>query len=284
MVTRTVLVALVVLGALPGPVASQDKPVVAMIGTGNVGGSLGPALAELGYPVIYGSRDPERESVRDLVARSGENASAAGQREAAERAEIVILAVPGPALEEVSRKIGDLDGKIVVEMSGGLKRVAADGYLELVSDSTNSERFQSWHPTARVVRMLIPTSIFFADPLMLGTPPTVPIAGDDPRAKEAVARMIFDVGLDPWDAGPLRFSRVFDAVGLMSLVPLQQRRQEGYELKFLQGVPLSCFVDVSEEFGFGRPYDLDALAQIPKREPPVPCEEWRRRLGSGERG
>jgi hypothetical protein len=93
---------------------------------------------------------------------------------------------------------------------------------------------------------------------------------------------MFDVGLDPWDAGPLRFSRIFDALNTMFLVPLQQGRTEGYELKLMPSVPLSCFIDVAEFFGFGRPYDLERLAPFPRRDPPIPCGEWRRRLGIGE--
>jgi threonine dehydrogenase-like Zn-dependent dehydrogenase len=56
---------------------AQEKPTVAMIGTGTLGGMVGPVIAGLGYPLIYGSREPDRESVRALVARSGVNASAA---------------------------------------------------------------------------------------------------------------------------------------------------------------------------------------------------------------
>ena len=62
--TRPLL--LVVLLALLGPLAVSDSaaaeseplPTVAMIGTGRVGSALGPRLAELGYPVVYGSRNP----------------------------------------------------------------------------------------------------------------------------------------------------------------------------------------------------------------------------------
>jgi 8-hydroxy-5-deazaflavin:NADPH oxidoreductase len=257
---------------------AHQRPAVAMIGTGNLGGMLGPVIAGLGYPLIYGSREPEREAVRALVARSGANASAALPRDAASQAEIIILGVPSDVLEEVARGLGDLTGKIVIDVSGGSKRVAEDGYLELVSDSTNAERIQSRHPTARVVRIMIPSIVYFVDPLLAGTPPTVPIAGHDPRAREAVARMIFDIGLDPWDAGPLRFSRVFDAMGLMSLVPAQQGHTEAYEVRFLPSVPLSCFLDVAELFGFGRPYDLGDVPRFPRRQAPLPCSEWHRRL------
>lgn len=85
-------------------------------------------------------------------------------------------------------------------------------------------------------------------------------------------------GVDPWDAGPLRFSRVFDAFNVMSLIPAQQGRSEGYELKLMPSAPLSCFVDVGQLFGFGQPYDLKTLPKFPRCDPTISCDEWRRRL------
>jgi 8-hydroxy-5-deazaflavin:NADPH oxidoreductase len=262
-----------------GRAVAQAKPTVAIIGTGTLAGALGPALGGRGYPVIYGSRDAARESVRALVGRSGSNASAIGQREAAAKAQIIVLAVPGEVVEEVASSLGALDGKITIDVSGGAKRVAPDGYLELVSDSARAERIQSRHPKMRVVRINLPSIAFFQDPLLVGTRPTVLIAGNDPPAREAAANIMFDLGVDPFDAGPLRFSRIFDAINVMLLIPAQQRRSEAYELKLMPSVPLSCFFDPAELFGFGKPNDLSALPKFPRRDPLISCDEWRRRLG-----
>jgi 8-hydroxy-5-deazaflavin:NADPH oxidoreductase len=253
-----------------------------VIGTGTLSSNLGPAIGQQGYRVIYGSRDPERKTVRLLVERSGPHASATTPAAAAARAEIVILAVPSEALEEVAGDLGPLSGKVVVDVSGGRKRVAADGYLELVPDSAFAERIQVRHSDSRVVRINLPNVILFLDPLLLGTRPTVLIAGNDPLAREIVAQIMYDTGMDPWDAGPLRFARVFDAINVMNLIPAQQGRMEGYEVKLLPSVPFSCFFDMSEHFGFGRPYDMADLPSFPRRDPVVPCEEWLRRAGLGD--
>jgi 8-hydroxy-5-deazaflavin:NADPH oxidoreductase len=282
---KTWLILVAVLGTAAscgGPVAQENRPAVAMIGTGTLAGTLGPALGKAGYPVIYGSRDPARESVRTLVERTGPKASAVGQREAAAQAQIILLAVPGEVVEEVASNLGQLDGKIIIDVSGGAKRVAPDGYLELVSDSTRAESIQAKQPGMRVVRINLPSMILFLEPMLLGARATVPIAGNDPSAREAVANIMFDLGVDPWDAGPLRFSRVFDAFNVMGLVPAQQRRIEGYDLQLLPSVPWSCFFDPAEVFGFGKPYDMDKLPKFPRRNPLISCDEWRRRLPMGE--
>jgi 8-hydroxy-5-deazaflavin:NADPH oxidoreductase len=274
----SILLVLIALSACFGAAAAQEKPAVAIIGTGNLAGALGPALGQHGYGVVYGSRDPTRESVRDLVARSGSNASVAWPREAAARADIIILAVPREVVQQVADDLGNIDGKILVDVSGGEKRLNADGYLELAGDSTNSERLQARYPNVRVVRVNLPSVAFFHDPLLIGTRVTVLIAGNEPRAREVVAAMMFDLGVDPWDAGPVRFSRVFDALNVMLLVPAQRGLQEEYSLRLVPSIPLACFLDVSEIFGFGRPYDANDVADFPRREPLVSCEEWRRRF------
>jgi hypothetical protein len=275
-----IVILAVLVTALPsGPLNGQEKPTVAIIGTGNLALALGPALGKNGYSVVYGSRDPAREAVQKLVQLSGPQASAVSPREAAAKAQVIILAVPSEVVEQVAEELGELPGKIIIDVAGGEKRIAADGYLELVSDSAHAERIQAKHPTNRIVRLNIPSIAFFTNPLLLATRPSVLIAGNDPSAREAAATIVFDLGLDPWDAGPLRFARTFDAINTMNMVTWQQGRKEGYELKMLPGVPLPCFIPVAEAFGFGEPYDLDRLPNFPRRDPVVTCDEWGRRLG-----
>ena len=186
-----VLLGAIGLASHDAPAAEDAKPVVAMIGPGTLASTFGPAIGRAGYTVVYGSRDPQREAVRKLVQQTGAKASATSPREAAAGAQIVILAVPRDALDEVTAGLGPLDGKIVVDVSAGMKRVAADGYLELIPGESNSERIQAAHPRARVVRINLPLMAYFVDPLLAGTPPTVMIAGDHSPAREAVARLIF---------------------------------------------------------------------------------------------
>lgn len=272
--TAAMCVALTAHGA-----AAQERPAISIIGTGTLAGALGPALGREGYTVVYGSRNPARESVSELVERTGDLATAASQQDAADRTEFIVLAVPEEVLFEVAESLGDLDGKVVVTVAGGEGRVAADGYLELTQDSTYSERLQTRHPRARIVRMNLPNIAYFLEPLLVGTPPTVLIAGNDPRARGTVAEVVFELGLNPWDAGPIRFSRVFNEMNWMFSIPAQQRRTEQYELNLMPSVPFACFFDVAETFRYGRPSELDDLVDFPRREPVIPCEEWLRRLG-----
>lgn len=265
---------LAVLSAMPAQVTGQAKPTVAIIGTGDMGNSLGPKVAGLGYPVVYGSREPSRQTVRALVQQTGENASAASQRDAAAQAQIVILAVQWPPMEKVAQSLGDLSGKILVDVSYPVRR-GADGYMEHSVEPSAGELIQLWNPRAKVVKVGIPSSYIVDDPTTLGATPTVPIAANDREAKEMVARLIAGIGLDPWDAGPLRFSRSIESFGLLFWVPLQQGRKEGIEIKFIRSSYWPCVWDVPKEFG--PTADSGNLAHFPERESPRPCDSYKPR-------
>lgn len=83
---------------------------IAIIGTGNVGGALGPEFAAQGHTIVYGSRDPQSSNVAELVIQTGNGASATTQAEAAAQADIVVLAVPGMLAEGMSLEAIDLGG------------------------------------------------------------------------------------------------------------------------------------------------------------------------------
>ncbi len=126
-ILATALFCALVLFFSPGSNAAETG-VVAVIGTGDMGDSLGPRFAELGYRVVYGSRNPDSDKVKALVAKTGGNASATTQMAAAQQGDIVLTLVPWPAMETVAQSLGNLDGKIVIDQPAELNEVAA--YLQ----------------------------------------------------------------------------------------------------------------------------------------------------------
>jgi len=257
----------VIAAVLPfGPVVADDETAVtvAVIGTGDMGDSLGPRLAELGFRVIYGSRDPRSEHVTQLVAATGNNAGAAASPDAAAAAEIVILAVPWPAMETVARSLGDLDGKIVVDLSMPFAQ-GDDGYPEHLLATSSAELIQQWNPGARVVKAFATMGSQIIDnPGEAGGIVSVPLAADDRAAKEAVARIIADMQLDPVDFGPLRMARQIENLQLIYMIPLVQNRPENWEFHFRRSTHYGCYW--SEGYASdvtAPPADIENLASFP---------------------
>ncbi len=249
--------------------AVEPKPVVAIIGTGDMGDSLGPRFAELGYSVVYGSRYPDGEKAQGVRQLTGPNARVTSQREAAQAAEIVVLAVPWPAMETVAQNLGSLDGKIVIDISFPHEQ-ADDGYYQSMVETSSAEMIQQWNPGARVVKTFaLQASYVIDDPGVVGGPVSIPIASDDREAKEQVANIIVAMGLDPIDAGPLRMSRELEAMQRLYGVPFFQRREAAWEFYFRRSYYWECIWedDWSEAVA-----DADDLADVPETQGPVvPC-------------
>jgi predicted dinucleotide-binding enzyme len=171
---------LVAFAVLSGAQAGAET--IAMIGTGNVGEALGRRFAENGHTIFYGSRDPAATDVRELVAATGRGAAALPSAEAAGRADIVVLAVPSTAVEDVVRGLGSLAGKVVVDPTNP-RVMAADGFADYPRDGSTAERIAALAPGAHVVKAFNTLgSETMLDPSVAGGPVTIPLVGDDRAA------------------------------------------------------------------------------------------------------
>ncbi|MGD8356720.1 MAG: NADPH-dependent F420 reductase [Lysobacterales bacterium] len=248
----------------PGSCLASDAKTVAVIGTGEMGGAMGGRLAELGYRVVYGSRHPDSARVQDLVRQTGENASAALQPEAAKQGDIVVLAVPWPAMETVARNLGNLSGKIVIDVSMPFEQ-GEDGYPKHMLQTSSAELIQGWNPGARVVKAFGSMGAYIIeDPTAAGETVTIPVASDDRAARETVAKIVARMGLDPVDFGPLRMARQIENLQMIYMIPLVQNRPENWEFHFLRADHFGCYRsgETTAE-GLVAPYDDGDLAVFP---------------------
>jgi len=190
---------------------------IAVIGTGDVGGALGPEFAASGHSVIYGSRNPASEKVVALVDRTGHGARAMKPVDAALKAEIVVLAVPGMLVEEIVTGLGDLSGKIIIDPTNPLVR-RDDGKLGILADRSNAEIIQAAAPGAYVVKAFSTLGWrTMVDPDSTGGPVSIPLVGNSSEAKSKVAEIVAAMGLEPIDLGPLRNARHVEGLSVLLL-------------------------------------------------------------------
>lgn len=253
--------------------SKAPKDTVAVLGTGDMGDSFGPRLAALGYRVVYGSRNPESDKVKALVALTGHGSSATTQKEAAQQGDIVLLALPWPAMETVTQNLGDLSGKVLIDMSWPPAKVADDGYYEYTIETSAAEMIQSWNPNAFVAKAFLTVgSNVIDDPSTASGPVTIPIASDSRIAKEKTARIAADLGLDAVDAGPLRYARNIEALTQIMMVPYLQGRNLVWDFYFPRNNYFLCNTYEGDTSGDDGPSvsDADDLADIPYTQEPIP--------------
>jgi predicted dinucleotide-binding enzyme len=210
---------------------------IGIIGAGNIGGTLARRLAKLGHQVtIANSRGPE--SLADSARETG--ARAATVEEAARAGDVVIISIP---LKNIPRLPKDLftgvpDSVVVVDTGNYYPR-QRDGRIDPIEGGTTETRWVADQIGRPVVKAF--NNIYARHLLERGKPRgtpgriALPIAGDDPRAKEVVTRLLDELGFDAVDGGGLDeswrqqpgtpvYGTDFDVAGVRR--GLQQARRE----------------------------------------------------------
>jgi hypothetical protein len=180
-----------------------------MIGAGAMGAPIGLGLAAAGHEVVFSSRNPGE--LMELVQQAAPRATAGYSDAAAYFADVIILATPPVAFEQLARDYGELmRGKIVIDISN--PRVDRDGeitnqWLERGTGVSMAEFF----PGTRFVKAFNTVNARnFANPVRDGVRVGVPIASDDDEAARVTAQLVQDMGLEPVIVGPLARAKEFD--------------------------------------------------------------------------
>lgn len=171
---------------------------IGIIGDGNVGSALARGFKRAGHDVRNIGND--RKAVRETAAW----------------AEVVLLAVPFGAIDDVVREAGAaLEGKTLVDVTNAL-----DSGMNLAIGFTTSggEELQKKSPGARVVKAFNTVFAQHMDSGRLGDRPlTTFVAADDAGAKRTVLELAREIGFDAVDAGPLKNARLLEPLAFFNI-------------------------------------------------------------------
>ena len=186
--------------------------VIAIIGTGNVARALGPEFVQQGHTIVYGSRQPESEKTREVVALTPGNASAMLPAESVIDADIVVLAVPGMLVKGITEGLGDLSGKILIDPTNPL---VGDWSTEigLGVDTSNAEIIQAAAPGAMVVKAF--STLNWEQMIEPNGVISIPLVGNDEAAKQRVAELVAGMGLLPIDLGDVDNARWIEGMTVL---------------------------------------------------------------------
>jgi len=168
---------------------------IAVIGKGNIGGSLGSKWRAAGHEVVYGARDASGEGPGGAPVQS--------IGDAISHADVVVLAVPGKVVADVvTEHAAALAGKTVVD---AVNRIGAPEFdsRAIIADAA---------PQTRYVRAFNSLGWEnFANPM----PGTNMFFAADPDARATAEELITAVGLEPAFVGDAGATATVD--GLLPL-------------------------------------------------------------------
>jgi predicted dinucleotide-binding enzyme len=179
---------------------------IAILGAGNVGATLGKRFAEQGHTVSFGVPNPQK------YADSGLPGTVSAVAEAAQTAEILLLAVPYNAVEQVIKECGDLRGKTLIDATNPLGMTNKGLGLTTGFSTSGAEKIAALAPAARLVKCFNQTGFGnMAEPRQS----VMFVCGDDASANETVRRLAAEIGFDAIAIGTLDKARLLEPLAML---------------------------------------------------------------------
>jgi predicted dinucleotide-binding enzyme len=186
---------------------------ITVIGAGNVGSGFSRAAVAAGHDVVVSAAHPEKAQA--LASEIGARA-AASNTEAAQGAQVVVLAVPGAEAPAVAAEVASVaPGAVVVDATNPLN-ATFDGLA--IEGTSGAEAVQQAAGSTPVVKAF--NTVFasrYAAPAEQGSPLTVLVAGDDAAARGTVAELATSLGFAPVEAPSLRFARTLEEFAFLNI-------------------------------------------------------------------
>jgi predicted dinucleotide-binding enzyme len=189
---------------------------IGIIGSGNIGGTIGGLWVKKGHSVFFSSRHPDE--LKDMVAKLGSLAQAGTVEQAVAFGDVLFIAVPYGAIPQIGKDYSAaMKGKVMLDACNAVS--SRDGAVaDEVERNGIGVTTQKYFPGVRIVRAFNTMSyMVFAREANRPDPKlAIPIAGDDPQALQIAVSLVRDAGFDPVTVGTLADARRF------------QRGQAGY--------------------------------------------------------
>lgn len=188
---------------------------ITIIGAGNMGSALVKQITRVGHRVAVTSRNFEKAQA---VANANPGASAVAAANAANQADVVVLATSFDDAVSALKSIGDLSGKVIIDITNPL---TAD-YMGLTigHNTSAAEEIAKAVPEAEVVKAF---NTVFAQVLTegadFGNGQHVPVfvASNSERAKQTARALAESIGFAVIDAGGLKNARYLEPLAGLNI-------------------------------------------------------------------
>lgn len=186
---------------------------IGIIGSGNIGGTLGTHWAQAGHEVLFTSRHPNE--LNELVQNAGSNAKAVNLDNAWEaNADVYLLAVPFGAIDKLSELYaGEYGGKIIIDATNPYPERDGEMAQEVRDSNRNASEYTAMKfntaKTAKAFNTIYAQHLkdrAFREVDKLA----VPFAAQDEESKNITQQLIEDIGFEAVFLGDLRATGIMD--------------------------------------------------------------------------
>ncbi len=195
---------------------------IGIIGSGNMGRSLGILWAEQGHEVFFGSRTTKKG--KEVAEIAGQTTQGGSNDEAAAFGEVLLYTVRGVHPTEVFSSTSVLDNKILIDCNN--QEIPENFDYPAITQSL-AEKLATEVPNAKVVKAFntMAQELFELAPTPLKNyNVSVFVAGDDESAKQTVIQLAQEIGFQAINCGELRHARLIESAGdLIRLLMIQQQ-------------------------------------------------------------
>jgi 8-hydroxy-5-deazaflavin:NADPH oxidoreductase len=175
---------------------------IAVIGTGNIGGTLGAKWQAAGHDVLYGGRS--------AGADGPDGRPVAAIADALSEADVVLFAVPGPAVGDIAAaNAAALDGKVVIDATNRVGQAEMNNHSAIKSAAPGAHYARAFNTLGweNFAEPLPGADLFFAA---------------DPGARPVTEELIGAVGLEPAFVGDASALGVVDGVAQLWFALVKQ--------------------------------------------------------------
>jgi hypothetical protein len=190
---------------------------IGILGSGDVGRSLAKGFLAHGYDVMMGTQHKAKELKAAIP-----KASVGTFAETAAFGDIVVLAVKGTAAKDALGLAGNLDGKIVIDVTNPIADAPPEnGVLKFFTslDKSLMEQLQAAYPKARFVKAFNSIGNAYMVNPKFKEKPSMFICGNDEKAKAEVSKILEKFGFVPEDMGKAEAARAIEPLCMLWCIP-----------------------------------------------------------------
>jgi len=206
---------------------ATEKLNIAVLGAGNIGGTIGRKWLNAGHQVAFGVNDPNGKNAQALRSELGNRARIGTVAEALDgKPDVVFMALPGAVMDStIARYASQLDGRIIIDSANKIGAASMNSFGAL----------QQYVPGARIYRAFNTYGYEnFANPEFDGVQADLFFCGTPGDSREVVEQLISAVGLRPVYLGGVEQVGIVDAIaGVWFALALGQSKGRHLAFKVL---------------------------------------------------